>query len=371
MRIGLFTDTYFPEINGVANSTYTLKHALERRGHEVFVFTSTTKEEVEEDHVIRIRSVDARIAKDRRIALPFLSYWKRRIKRYQLDLIHTQTEFTVGYLGRVAAIYAGIPHIHTYHTMYEDYTHYLRVPKNEKLKPVVCRLSRWFCNDADGIIVPTEKVKHRLEDYRVYRRVDVIPTGLSQEKYRRVDGDHVLALKEHYELNGTTVFLFVGRLAKEKNVDELLRYFARVPGEDLRLMIVGDGPEARRLQKIQQNLADPRVIFTGYVDWEEIQDYYALGDVFVSSSTSETQGLTYNEALAGGLKLLVRRDPCLEGVLLEGVNGYGFASSDEFVAQLPRALDLAFGGGELYSDDDFAALVEEVYRKNIRALRAG
>ena len=132
MNIGIFTDTYYPEVNGVANSVYQLKQGLERRGHTVYIFTVSNPDmgNIIEDNVIRIVSLPFLFLKERRVAAPIARAWRRKIESFHLDIIHTQTEFGMGHLGRKAAEYLGVPHVHTYHTIYEDYTHYLKVPGN-------------------------------------------------------------------------------------------------------------------------------------------------------------------------------------------------------------------------------------------------
>ena len=123
------------------------------------------------------------------------------------------------------------------------------------------------------------------------------------------------------------MLIYIGRISKEKNLDEIIRHFYEIQNEDtqVKLVIVGDGPELDELkrQSVELKLED-NVIFTGAVPWSEIQDYYAMGDIFVSASTSETQGLTYAEALASGLPILVRRDECLKGILSPMKNGMDY-----------------------------------------------
>lgn len=374
MIIGLFTDTYYPEINGVANSTYVLKNALEEMGHTVYVFTSQAGIKEKEDHVFRIRSVKPAMVKDRSLALPLEPYWKKKIKKLKLDIIHTHTEFTMGFLGMRMARYLDVPLVHTYHTMYEDYTHYFKLPGNARLKPFIGTLSRKFCNHTDHIIVPTDKVRKKLWGYKINRRVDVIPTGLDLEKYQKADQDKVDKLKKKYGLEGKKVLLFIGRVAKEKNIDQVIHYFHKISKDykDYQLVIVGDGPASKGLKdQVAKEKLKSRVTFTGMVPWDEIQNYYALGDIFVSASTSETQGLTYNEALACGLPILVRRDPCLKNVLVEGENGMGFESEEEFIEGFKAIIKMDNQRPEAYSSMDFARLVLGVYKKLVKEDQAG
>ncbi|MCM1499763.1 MAG: glycosyltransferase family 4 protein [Clostridium sp.] len=335
MNIGIFTDTYYPEVNGVANSAYELKKALERQGHLVYVFTVSNPEAAvyREKGVYRITSVPLPMLKELRLGFAISKVWQRRIAALHLDAIHTQTEFMMGHLGRKLADWLGIPHIHTYHTIYEDYLSYLHMPDKQCFRKIAQHFSRICCNHADEIIVPTYKVSELLKQYGVKREVHVIPTGISLEKFSKPDYGRVNELRLQLGITDSRlVLLYVGRLSSEKNIAELLTYFHKTENrEEIRLLLVGDGPERENLQEqVKELQLESSVIFAGMVPFDRIEDYYALGDIFVSGSTSETQGLTYIEALAAGLPLLVRKDSCLDKVLKEYENGVSYENEKMF-----------------------------------------
>lgn len=381
MRIGIFTDTYYPELNGVANSAYLLKQELERCGHDVFVFTVTNPEAVEpENNVFRIRSIACPLIKERRMSYGFYRKWYRFISSLRLDIIHTQTEFSIGHLGRKASRMFGIPLIHTYHTIYEDYTHYFRIPGNEKLKGLVRRISKYICNKADTIIVPTEKVRRLVAAYGIKRPIRIQPTGTPIDKFRSVDEELVKTLKARYSLNsGEHVLISIGRLSHEKNLAELISMMKALTevDEGARLIIVGDGPERPLLEKMVRELRLEGVVrLIGQAPYEQIQDYYAMGDIFVCASNSETQGLTYIEAMAAGKPLLVRSDECLEGVLEQERNGYGYETTEEFIDYYRRIINSGHytdmvesarkKAGEL-SVEVFGANIVNIYNSEIKA----
>ena len=336
MRIGLFTDTYYPEINGVANSVFQLKKELENMGNEVYVFTvSNPAVKEKETHVYRMRSVACPLLRERRMSYSFFYHWFEIIRSLKLDLIHTQTEFFVGHLGRRAAKKLNIPLIHTYHTIYEDYTHYLTIPGNQRLKCVIRGLSRIFCDHADEVIVPTEKVKNLLLSYGVQRPILVQPTGIDLFKFTMADMKEVTKIRSQYRLSSQHhILVSIGRLSKEKNLPEIIENMEDIVQSDwmARLLVVGDGPERMSCEAlVKEKKLEDYVFFTGEVDWKHIQNYYAVGDVFTCASTSETQGLTYAEALACGKPLLVRKDECLKNLLLEGINGYCYQDKTGFL----------------------------------------
>lgn len=377
MNIGIFTDTYYPEINGVANSAYELKQGLEQLGHSVFIFTVSNPAAPGEEGVYRIASVPFPMLKERRIGCAVSKIWKRRIRKLHLDIIHTQTEFTMGHLGRKMADWLGIPHVHTYHTIYEDYLSYLHMPDKRYFRKMARRFSRICCNHADEIVVPTRKVRMLLEQYGVKKEVHVIPSGISLRKFSEPDREHVEELKRQLALpDDKLILLYVGRLSQEKNISELLRYMSQMrEKEETVLLFVGDGPVRKELERQAQQLhMESRVIFAGMAPSCRIADYYALGDIFVSASTSETQGLTYIEALAAGIPLLVRQDACLKGVLQEYVNGVSYRDESMFRDGL-QFLSKYFAQGrrrEKIMDtvaqlgtDGFARQIEALYRESI------
>lgn len=377
MRIGIFTDTYYPEVNGVANSAYLLKKELEENGNQVYVFTVSNPEMNEpENHVYRMKSVPCPLLNERRMSCASLKKWYRVIAELNLDVIHTQTEFIVGYLGRRAAKKFGIPLLHTYHTIYEDYTHYLKIPGNDRMKGLVRSLSRICCDKADQVIVPTEKVEKMLIKYGVRKPIAIQPTGTPIQKFKLVDYEMVAEIKKKYRLKQENrILMSIGRLSNEKNIGELIDFMKSLVLTDtkVKLLVVGNGPERNNLEnKAKELKLTEHIIFTGEVSWKQIQNYYAIGDVFVCASKSETQGLTYIEAMASGKPILVRKDECLDGVLRQGENGYGYQNKKEFLDfynQIFKSENYQFMVGKAMitatqlSAEVFGKNIEHIYKK--------
>ena len=147
-------------------------------------------------------------------------------------------------------------------------------------------------------------------------------------------------------------------MSYEKNLDELIRLFAeaRKSNENLKFLIVGDGPARADLEAAARRLGiAEHVIFTGMVPPEQVQNYYQLGDVFVSASTSETQGLTYIEAAANGLPLLCRQDDCLQDVIQPGANGYEYTSAEEFLQAIDAVMDPQWRSEAAHRSEQIAA----------------
>lgn len=359
MKIGIFTDTYYPQINGVATSVLMLKENLEKQGHSIYIFTTTDpKAPTNEYNVFRLPSIP--FASGRRIGVIYHLSIARKIRELQLDLIHTHTEFSLGIFGRMIANELGIPTVHTMHTMYEQYIHYIAKSGvlDAAAKTLARKLSRNFCNTSDAVIAPTEKVEEMLRGYGVRNKVAVIPTGIELDKFApvRYGTDEVAALKAEYALTDTDrVLLYIGRISKEKNIEEIFHGLKEYLPQhhEVKFLIVGDGPDRENLQSLTQNLGiGKQVIFIGEKPWDQIGLYYQLGDVFVSASQSETQGLTYIEALAAGLPLIAKTDSCLEHVLFDGVNGFEFSDK----AGLLNALEATLSSDSSLQGMSMAAL---------------
>jgi 1,2-diacylglycerol 3-alpha-glucosyltransferase len=347
MRIALFSDVYIPAVSGVATSTQLLKNELVKLGHEVYVYTvKDPAAKIDDENVIRIPSLPFISAKRLAVNLSPLLY--RQIRKQQFDIIHTQTEFGLGVLGRSIARRENIPFVHTFHTIYEDFTRDMltKWPRliDNGTASLVRSVSKRFCNSADRVIVPTEKAVALLKEYGVIRPMHIIPTGLDLERFKMAAHDEQKRLELRSRLGlkpEDKVLLYLGRVSNEKHIDELLDYlfrlFPQIAG--LKLVITGEGAAYNRLVK-RVELANQcnNVIFTGPVPHSEVPYYYAMADIFTSASQSETQGLTYIEAQASGLPILVRKDPALDKVVTEGENGHYFTDEESFAANLKLLL---------------------------------
>lgn len=381
MNIGLFTDSYYPEINGVATSVLTLKNELERIGHTVYVFTTTTPGAPEyEFNVFRVPSLPCILITERRVGLFYQHKLASLIKKLNLDLIHTHTEFSLGIFGRIMARELKIPMVHTYHTIYEDYTHYLTHNRiiDKRAKAFARVFTRVCCNHVEQVIVPTSKVKRLLLEYNVNRDISVVPTGVNLQKFNKdlyPPADIGKAKKEIGVNETDKVLLYIGRISREKNIDEIIDAMPIYMKDksNVKLVLIGGGPDFEWLkQKAKDYGLEERIIFTGPRPWDKIGLYYQIGDVFVSGSTSETQGLTYIEAMSAGLPVVAREDKCLEDILDIGKNGYSFTNQEEFLKALDIVLfdPMAKDFGEhsrnkmkKYSTEEFGKSIELVYEE--------
>lgn len=344
MKILITTDLYTTSTNGVVTSVRNLYEELKEKGHDVRILTlSEGKESYKEDHVYYIKSASIGfVYPDVRMPLSYRSGLIQELIDWKPDVIHSQCEFFSFQFAKRISKYTGAPIVHTYHTLYEQYVNYV-IPGKYLGKQVVRQLSRIRLKKVAKVIAPTSKVEDALRGYGVTADICVVPSGISLEQHQNRLSEEERA-KKRLELGipeNHKVLLNLGRLGTEKNLGELLTFFAEVLHYVplLTFMIVGDGPDKEHLERLTQELGiSKHVIFTGMVKPEEVQNYYQLADVFVNASTSETQGLTYIEAAANGLPLLCRKDPCLDDVLQDGINGYEYTCREEFEEYLSDIL---------------------------------
>ena len=383
MRIGIFTDTYPPYINGVSTSVSMLENALRKKGHQVYIVTVNTEnmryKYENDEHIIRIPGVPIGIY-DYRLTGVYPLKAINKIKKWNLDVIHSHTEFGVGTFARIIAKQYNIPLVHTYHTMYEDYVHYITKGYfNNTSKKIVEYLTNFYCNQtATELIVPTKKTYDLFkEKYKYTRNVHIIPTGIEVEKFYKENTDpaKLEEIRKKHGLNkGDFVILYVGRLGQEKSVDVLIEAHQELAREyKAKLLIVGAGPDMDTYKNLVHKLKiDDNVIFTGKVPWTEVTLYYQIADIFATASKSETQGLTVIEAMAASLPVVAVDDESFRNVIIDGLNGHLFDTKKEYKKYVKSFIDepsklqqfskQARINADTYSSKYFAERVLDVYR---------
>jgi 1,2-diacylglycerol 3-alpha-glucosyltransferase len=342
MRVGLFTDVYPPYINGVSTSVLMLKRSLEAQGHQVFVVTVNSenlKYNYEENgSVIRIPGLPIGIY-DYRLTGIYPIKAMRRIRKWKLDVIHSHTEFGVGTFARIISKQLEIPLVHTYHTMYEDYVHYITKGYFDGVsKKIVEYLTLFYCDHTiSELIVPTKKTYDLFkEKYKVNRNIYIVPTGIEVEKFYKENFDKksIIELRNRLGLKKDDfVLLYVGRIAEEKNISFLLdaqkALVKKYP--NIKLLIIGDGPDLEKHKKETSSKEyNNSVIFTGKVPLSEVARYYQLGDIFVTASKTETQGLTVIEAMSSSMPVVCMEDESFMNTVIPDLNGYMFKNKREY-----------------------------------------
>jgi 1,2-diacylglycerol 3-alpha-glucosyltransferase len=382
MNIGIFTESYYPEVSGVVTSINALKKELKKRGHNVYIFTTTNPLPGSKmPGVFRLPSMSLLFYRAKRIGIFYMPRAAKCVKKMKLDIIHTQTETPLGIFGKIMAKQIGIPVVHTYHVLWKDYLNlylkgkFIKRPINNIAKI----LSRIYCNNCEAVIAPTQKIYDLLTEYGVEKPIDIIPTGIELDRFRKenITEDELLKLKESFGIKkDDPIIIFVGRVANEKSIDIVLRQFPNVLKKipNVKFLIVGGGPATDDLKILAKQLkVDASVIFTGEQRWEQIGKFYRLGDVFVSSSVTETQGLTIIEAMASDIPVIAKNDRNVEELIQNNINGRLFKSDSELTEILIEVLKNkelcdyyilnAKKTVEEYSSEKFGQRIENLYFK--------
>ncbi len=376
MKILITTDTYRPTINGVVTSIDSLKKALDRRGHDTRILTfSDSFNSRQDEGIYYMGSFGAgKFYPDARMNKLLYNRFYEDIMDWKPDIIHSQTEFTMFIQAKKIAKDLNIPLLHTYHTIYEDYTHYFSL--NKKIgKELAKQFTKQIIKMTDGVVVPTNKIYNLLKDYNIKEDIYVAPTGINVQKLSKCDD---FDIRKGYKISEDKhIVLFLGRIGKEKNITEILQYLENINRDDIVFIIAGAGPFLSDLKEIcAKSKIKDRLIFTGMIDSSKVGNFYSQSDVFVSASTSETQGLTFIESMACKTPIICRHDDCLDGVLINGKTGFGFSTEDEFIGYLNKILDNKDLRDEMgnnckqlvdenYTEDSFARKIEKIYLKVI------
>ena len=379
MKILITSDWYKPAINGVVTSILNLKNGLEERGHEVRVLTlSPTVHSYVDGEVTYIGAINAgKVYPGARLRYALAHPLVKALIEWKPDVVHSNCELSTFLIARKIAKKTGAPLVHTYHTVYEDYTHYFS-PSKRVGKSIVKRLSRVIARRTDTIIVPSVKVFNLLEGYDIDTPLEVVPTGVDQRRFSSKSEFNIAEMRKECGIpEGNVVAISIARLAKEKHTEDLIQYMKAFSGDNVTLLIVGGGPYQKTLEKFakQSGVPDNQIVFYGAVPPRDVGKYYHLGDIFVSASTSETQGLTYFEALSCGLPVLAKADDCLDGVIEDGVDGWQYKDGVDFEEHLrwfitnknehERMRQAALDMGEKFSVPAFAESVEIIYKNLI------
>ncbi len=351
MRIGIFTDTYPPFINGVSTSIVMLENALRKLGHQVFIVTVNPEDMHyhfdKDDRIIRLPGIPIGIY-DYRLTGVYPLKAVSKIKDWNLDIIHSHTEFGVGTFARIMAKQLDIPIVHTYHTMYEDYIHYITKGYfDAPSKKIVEHLTKFYCDKTvTELIVPTKKTYDLFkEKYEYTRNIHIVPTGIEVERFYRENckQEETDILKSQLGIEEKDfVLLFVGRLASEKNVTFLIENQVDLvkKNKHCKLLIIGDGPDIDLFKRQANKLGiGNNVIFTGKIPWEQIHKYYQIPQVFVTASHTETQGLTLLEAMAASVPVVALDDEAFRDVVINDLNGYLFTNKKEYKAAITKIMN--------------------------------
>ncbi|MCI8816800.1 MAG: glycosyltransferase family 4 protein [Angelakisella sp.] len=343
MRIALFTETYLPHINGVVTHVKILRDGLEQLGHEVLVVTADADahHHFVEDGVLHCPAHTSKRFYNYSLSLPVSSTRLKFVRDFAPDIIHIHNEFGIGMSGLLCAKILRVPLVYTLHTMYDDYIYYIAPkPLVKAATKVSRRYFKFIAKHSNALTGPSQKCQEYFRLTGLKKDVSVIPNAVEVDQFspREVPEEVKADLRERCGIrDDSMVACFVGRLGREKSVDVLLDYWkAGVKPEDhIHLVVIGDGPVRPELEEQAKALGiEDMVTFTGRVEHEDLPPYYALCDVYVTASLSDTNSISMLEGMCSGLPVLQRNDPLNADQVRDGKNGFNFDSPEEMAQKL-------------------------------------
>ena len=364
----MISESVLPVLNGVSISVDTLVQELRNRGHSVHIFAPNFIRHHEKDpNTHRFRAIETPWAKGYPFAYP--PFWRMLLtfRKFEFDVIHTHTPWIVGFVGMRWAESHEIPLVSTYHTLYDRYAHYLWMFPRRYIRFRIAKHTNFYYNSCEQVIAPTAAAKRWLERHGIVRPVHVIPTGIpTPPKIDKAEARAALGIPPDLQ-----VLLYVGRLAKEKNLETLIQMVTSVsPAHPrARLWLVGDGPYRDDLRALAAKLGvGDRVKFVGAVPRNEVDQYYASADLFTFASVTETQGLVVQEAMQYGLPAVAISGGGASDSIEDGVNGLvtknvieEFSSSVARLLASPQELKkLAEGAHQKASESSIELMVDRI-----------
>jgi glycosyltransferase involved in cell wall biosynthesis len=406
----MFTDAYWPRINGVTVSVDSFSHALVRSGNEVMIIcshypeseeaerirvkkTQTKKELVDAGYgkpvVVRVPSLPLIISKEDRIAKFSKWFWvSKKIEVFNPDIIHVNTEFVIAEFGFQYAKLHNLPVVYTFHTLWEDYVaNYIPLVPTFLLRLVIRRILKNIIRRADTIIVPSVQIQDVLKKYTTKKQAYLLPTGIDPHLFSHDTSETVqfrdILTQKYPLLINKRVLLFAGRIAKEKNIDFLLKIVPQVIARhpEAIFLFVGNGPDLYfYTEECERLKIEDHCVFTGYVAREDLALIYSMSDIFVFPSLTETQGLVTIEAMLSGTPVVAIGAMGTIQVM-NGDNG-GFMVHDDPQEFTARVFDL-LEDNELYrrkaeeakrhaqgwTIETMTAKLEHIYRSSRRMFR--
>lgn len=304
LRVALFTDTFLPDVNGVAKTLGRWVQYLESQGATCRVFAPQSDNGTGSDYsnsmVERFYSIPFLLYPECKLAIPNPISIKKTLMEFKPDIIHCATPFNLGLYGLHYAKKHKIPIVASYHTHFDQYLQYYKI---QWVEGMLWRYLTWFHQTCSRIYVPSMSTFKYLEE-RGFHNLEVWSRGVDVSRFHpHVDRDAVLTAAGADPSKFT--LLFVGRLAPEKSVDVLLEAYERLPGDirnQMQLILAGDGPLYKELTETYRDRADMK--FLGFVQGKELSDLFAASDLFVFPSATETFGNVVLEAMASGTAVI-------------------------------------------------------------------
>jgi len=353
MKVALFTDTYLPQLNGVAIYLGDAIRELAKK-HEVILFapgSGPLKIEHPQKNVkiYWIPSSPFPFYEGYRVASLNYKRVSDILKKEKPDIVHAHAPINLGLQGLLAAKRRKIPSVITYHTHFPDYVPHLlngKLPKmfHEVSQAAVKKMINHIFRQADRVTAPTKELVSELKSYGLHNTV-YLPNGINFEKLKCREGGGAKFRRKHRIGMDKNVAIYLGRLSFEKNLDSLLEAFKKIEKNDRVLLVAGGGPYLKKFKELAASLEIKNIVFTGFVHEKDVAAAYAAGDLFVSASHSETFGLTFVEAMYMGLPVIGVGKLGPQEIILNGKTG--ILVKPNRIDELATAMDKLFADEKL------------------------
>ncbi|MCK4591931.1 glycosyltransferase [Candidatus Parcubacteria bacterium] len=336
MKIGMFINYYTPSKGGMETSVINLCKGLKRAGHETFVFAPEYPNYKDENkNIFRYKSFRFNYGGYFYvIPLPFFSKAREVIEKLNLDIIHSHQPYSLGDEALKFSKKLNIPLVFTYHIKYEDYNHYVPLIPESISRKYIRKITTKYSNQCNNIIAPSTAIKKLLINHEIKAPISIIPSGINIDNFKKDTGQRD-GIREKYQVKPDDIMLITAcRLTEEKNLEFLVRSFAKIRQKrnNVRFLIVGDGAVRKDLEKMAEEFGIKNsIIFAGLVDRSEIVGLYQASDIFIFASLTETQGLVAVEAMAAGNPVVAIKASGIEDIVRSGEDGFLTSKSeDEF-----------------------------------------
>lgn len=347
MRIGIFTNNYLPNPYGVSNSIESFRKQFEKQGHSVFIFAPSYKNYKDENpNVFRYPSLDIQYKIKFPLVIPYSRKMDKIINDLDLDIIHSQHPNLLGSVAKNWAKKKSAPLIFTWHTLYDQYAHFVPLIPNELASAYIIHKVVNYANKSDLVITPTNSVKEIIKNWGVTNKnIEAIPTGIEEEYYQNSDRNKI---RNKFDIKDNEILLLlVSRLTQEKNIEFLFDPVVRIlkNNTNAKFLIAGDGYLLPKLKKIaKEKKLENRIIFEGVISKEELKNYYAAGDIFVYASKSETQGMIISEAMYCSLPIVAVNATGICDLVQNNTNGFLVKENED---EFSDAVEKLIKDGEL------------------------
>jgi len=344
MNIALFLDCFIPMKNGVITSALQLKEGLEKKGHHVVVVAVKVKGYKSNDpNILLFPQISLDFGSKQGFGLGLVNQKKlnKFLKEHKIDIIHTHTEFGIGFGGRKAALKLKIPRVTTTHTMWEQYTNYSPLLG---IKPLFRGFFKLYIKGTSVIVAPSIKAKKHYETIVPEIPFQIVPNGIDVKKFKSIPTTKkdIENIKLQYGLKKEDkILIFVGRIGPEKRVGALMDSVIPLCKKDknIKLVYVGDGPDMETLKKKASSVnLEKNFIFTGFVDWEQVHKLYSISNIFVTASLSEVHPMTLIEGAMCGLPLIARKDYSYLDLIENKKNGYLVNTDEEMTRKIEELI---------------------------------